>query len=103
MHRPSRGIKDRAVCWRALNVASPSECGLYVRVRIEVRLRMVDVDMRHQRDGGRLWTTATMVGFGYSCSRLLQFGPWPGSTSSRRKDFILNAPHRLDHRRRPHR
>jgi hypothetical protein len=61
---------------------------------------MVDVDMRRQRAGGRLWTIATTkAGFGYSCSPLLQFGPWPGSTSSRRKGFIVNASHRLDRRR----
>ena len=44
-------------------VGGPGECGLYVRARIEVRLRAIDVDMRHQR--GHLWTTATTkAGFG---------------------------------------
>ena len=87
-----------AVCWRALNVASPGECGLCVRARIEVGPGVINVDMRHQR--GHLWTTATTkAGFGYSCSRFARFGPWLSSTSSRRKDF--NAPHHLDHRRRP--
>jgi hypothetical protein len=100
---PRGGSKTVQCAGAALNVASPGECGLYVLARIEVRLRMIDVDMPRQRVGNRLWTTATTkLGFGYSCSPLLQFGPWPGSSSSRREDFALNAPHRLDSRR-PHR